>query len=269
MNIKNMKKHFIKLFDIQKSFFFRLLKNSLNHFLQGFLALLYPNRCPICGKIPSTHSLICPKCYHSITFVKQPFCYSCGKPLSSSEDEYCHDCKVHPKSFTRGYSLAVYNSVTRPSMAAIKYKNKRCYLDFYAAESLNVYGQIFSQLSFDAILPVPIHPKRMKKRGYNQASLLAKYIGRALGVPVYDSVLVRTVNTLPQKNLNPQKRLHNLQKAFSLYPGYEHAVFPFHRILLVDDIYTTGATMEAVTRLLKSHGINEVYIFSICIGKGY
>lgn len=230
--------------------------------------ILYPSRCPVCGKIPKGQHTCCPSCYRSIHFVRQPFCYSCGKPLASPEIQYCHDCKAHPKTFDRGYSLAVYDSVTRPSLSSIKYKNRRTYLSFYASETVKVYGSLFQSLHFDAILPVPIHPKRMKKRGFNQASLFAKYLGTSLQIPVYDSLLIRTINTLPQKNLSPQQRLHNLQKAFSLFPGYENASLPFRRVLLVDDIYTTGATMEAISRLLKSHGVKEIHIFSICIGKG-
>lgn len=231
--------------------------------------IFYPSRCPICGKIPPGQHSCCPSCYSSITFVKQPYCYSCGKPLSSEETEYCHDCISHPKSFDRGFSLAVYDAVTKPSLSSIKYKNKREYLSFYASETLKSYGPLFSSLHLEAILPVPIHPKRMKKRGFNQASLFAKYIGKSLNIPVYDSLLIRIQNTLPQKTLSPEQRLKNLQKAFSLYPGYENRTIPLKKVLLVDDIYTTGATMEALTRLLKSHGVKEVYILSICIGNGY
>ena len=233
------------------------------------LSLLYPPRCPICNEIPPQGSLICPECYSSISFVQQPYCYSCGKPLASEEQEYCADCISHPKSFTRGFSLALYNSVTKPSLSAIKYKNKRHYLDFYSSETVKIYGELFRQLDFDVILPVPIHPKRQKKRGFNQASLFARQLGSSLELPVCESLLVRTINTIPQKNLSPQKRLENLQKAFAIHPRYQKQSLPFTRVLLVDDIYTTGSTMEALTRLLNHHGVSNVYIYSICIGRGY
>lgn len=230
--------------------------------------ILYPVRCPICERIPPSGLLICPSCYCSISFVEQPYCYSCGKPLSSSEQEYCYDCIKNPKSFTRGFSLAVYNNITQSSLSSIKYKNRRQYLSFYVNETVKNYGSLFTSLHLDAILPVPIHPKRMRKRGFNQAILFAKALGKQLQIPVYDSVLIRVINTLPQKNLSPQKRLENLQKAFSLHPELTSGLLPFKRILLVDDIYTTGATMEALSLLLKKAGVKEVYVFSICIGKG-
>lgn len=230
-------------------------------------SILYPIRCPICEKIPPSGLSICPKCYQSIKFVEQPYCYSCGKPLENIEEEFCFDCRKHPKSFTRGFALAIYNQTTKPSLSAIKYHNRRQHISFYVEETIQNYGPLFTSLHLDAILPVPIHKKRMKKRGFNQASLFARSLGKQLRIPVYDSVLIRTLNTLPQKTLSPEKRLENLQKAFSLHPEL-HSMLPFERVLLVDDIYTTGSTMEAITRILKNAGVKEVYIFSICIGKG-
>ena len=185
------------------------------------------------------------------------------------EEEFCPDCISHPKSFTRGFSLAVYDNVTKPSLSAIKYNNKREYLTFYAEETLKTYGPLIKSLGIEAIFPVPVHPKRLKKRGFNQASLLAHHLGRALLIPVYSSLFIRKLNTLPQKNLTPKERLKNLQKAFDIHPDYKGRKIPLKRVLLVDDIYTTGATMEALTRLLIAHGVEEVYVFSICIGKGF
>lgn len=229
--------------------------------------ILYPVRCPICGKIPPFGTCVCPGCYQSVTFVEQPYCYSCGKPLSAPEEEYCYDCRHHPKSFTAGFALAVYDQITKPSLSAIKYHNRRQYLSFYVDETVRTYGSVFTSLHLDAVLPVPIHKKRRKQRGFNQAALFAAQLGRHLCIPVYDSVLIRKVNTLPQKNLSPEKRLENLQQAFALHPELKGQL-PFERVLLVDDIYTTGATMEALTRILIAAGVKHVYIFSICIGKG-
>lgn len=234
-----------------------------------FLSFLYPPRCPICENIPPRGQFICPSCYTSISFVEQPYCYSCGKPLAAKEQELCFDCSKNPKSFTRGFSLALYDSVTKSSLSSIKYRNRRQHLNFYVKETIANYGTLFQSLHLDAILPVPIHPKRMKKRGFNQASLFAIALGKQLQIPVYDSVLIRTLNTLPQKTLSPEKRLENLRKAFSLHPELKNEKLPFKKVLLVDDIYTTGATMEALTGLLKEAGVVEIYIFSICIGKGY
>ena len=106
---------------------------------------LYPPRCPICEKIPPKGFLICPICYSSISFVEQPFCYSCGKPLDTSQQEFCFDCTRNPKSFTRGFSLAVYNSITKPSLSAIKYNNRRQHLNFYVKETVANY-ELFSHL---------------------------------------------------------------------------------------------------------------------------
>lgn len=237
--------------------------------LTSVFQLLYPKRCPVCEQIPPAGQDICPACYGRLSFIQQPYCYSCGKPLSSLEEEFCFDCKKQKKSFTRGFSLAVYNEAARHSLSAIKYHNRRQLIPFYVKETVSRYGSLFLSFHFDAILSVPIHKKRHKKRGFNQAALFASSLGKALHIPVYNEVLIRTINTLPQKTLSPEKRLENLEKAFSLHPELKDHPLPFHRVLLVDDIYTTGATMEALTRLLKKAGVKEVYIFSICIGQGF
>ena len=118
------------------------------------------------------------------------------------------------------------------------------------------------------VIPVPIHKNKYKKRGYNQATLLSSRLALTLNLPHYPDMLIRSVDTLPQKQFNPQARLNNLKKAFCFNSHYDKLLSqstPFS-VLLVDDIYTSGATMEACTRILLEAGISEVYILSICIG---
>lgn len=125
-------------------------------------------------------------------------------------------------------------------MAAVKYKNRREYLDFYADEAVRRLGSEFEAMRADCLIPVPVHPKRYRSRGFNQALVLA------------------------QKELGPSARLKNLEKAFTaekIPPGLE-------RVILVDDIYTTGSTAEACTRALKAAGVKNVYFFAVCIGQG-
>ncbi len=122
-----------------------------------------------------------------------------------------------------------------------------------------------------AVIPVPIHKNKRKKRGYNQAELIASQLALRLNLPCYTNLVLRNQDTLPQKQFSPQARLSNLKKAFGLNPAYmddqgQLVIEERKRILLVDDIYTSGATMESCTRLLKSAGVEKVYIYSVCIG---
>ncbi|MEG0565580.1 MAG: phosphoribosyltransferase family protein, partial [Hungatella sp.] len=116
----------------------------------------------------------------------------------------------------------------------------------------------------DALVPVPIHASRRRRRGFNQAELLAYGIGGKLGIAVYPEMLIRDKKTMPQKKLNPQERLLNLEQAFAAGVA-DPAV---ESVILVDDIYTTGSTIEACTRTLRKMGIKKVYFLTICIGGG-
>lgn len=239
--------------------------NSITRILNECFDLLYPRRCPVCGEIVKPEgALICPVCFPKLSYVKGPTCKKCGKQVFNSTIEYCYDCTRHRHSFEYGLALINYDDHARQSMAAIKYKNKRQYLDFYAEAICQRYAAQLRSMNVQALIPVPIHASRKRQRGFNQAELLADKIGARLGIPVYSDALCRSKKTLPQKQLNPTERLQNLQQAFqpgTIPPGVTD-------VILVDDIYTTGATLEACTRILKSAGIRRVYFVTICIGQG-
>ena len=147
-------------------------------------------------------------------------------------------------------------------------QNRRGLADFFCHELCRYRLSQLRDLGADAVIPVPIHKNKYKKRGYNQATLLSSRLALTLNLPHYPDMLIRSVDTLPQKQFNPQARLNNLKKAFCFNSHYDKLLSqstPFS-VLLVDDIYTSGATMEACTRILLEAGISEVYILSICIG---
>lgn len=149
-------------------------------------------------------------------------------------------------------------------MAQIKYNNKREYLDFYGAAAAARYGKQIRQMHVDAIVPVPVHASRRRTRGFNQAEIFGKILGERLGVPVLNDMLVRSKRTKPQKNLTASERLNNLSGAFiagPIPPGVK-------AVLLADDIYTTGSTVEACARALRSAGVERVYFVVICMAGG-
>lgn len=183
--------------------------------------------------------------------------------------EYCADCMRHQRTFESGVALFNYNEAARSSMAAVKYKNKREYLDFYAAAADFRFCRTVSSWQAEALIPVPVHPSRRRKRGFNQAEEFAKRLGKLWKLPVETGLLVRRKKTAPQRELNPQERLKNLQQAFAIRQTAEiHRSGIPKRVILIDDIYTTGSTMEACTRALKKAGVKEVHFVVICIGEG-
>lgn len=188
----------------------------------------------------------------------------CGKPLTEERTEYCPDCRRRTYDFEKGRAAFVYDSVMRASISRFKYHNRREYADFYAEELLKRYGRLLRSWQPEALIPIPIHKSRMKKRGFNQASLVADRIGERLDIPVEKKLLIRKKKTKPQKNLTDAERRENLKNAFQV-SGNE---VKLKRVVLIDDIYTTGSTLHAGASVLREAGVEKVYFLSICIGRG-
>ena len=231
-----------------------------------FMDLLYPRRCPLCNVVlPFQRGKVCRSCLERLEMIQAPVCMKCGKSIESVEQEYCRDCEAIPKHFKRGYPVFHYKGAIKDALYAFKYDNQRDYADFFVECVLQRYGKELQTLELDGIIPVPVHRHKRKMRGYNQAELLAKQIGRRLKIKVYADYLERCVDTSPQKELNDKIRMKNLKNAFKMS---ENAI-KLKRVLLVDDIYTSGATIEACTSVLLAAGVEDIYYTSIAIGKGY
>ena len=226
--------------------------------------LLFPRRCPVCGGVAMPKGrLICPACLKQLSFVSSPACMKCGKEIGSRDQEYCADCIRRKKSFERGFALLNYDSRAAVSMAAVKYHNKREYLDFYARAAALRFEKQFRQAGIQVIVPVPVHASRLKTRGFNQAAVLAEKLSAELGIP-WEELLIRVKKTDPQKSLGSAERLKNLRGAFEA----EQEAGKWERVLLVDDIYTTGSTAEICSRALLKTGVKQVFVFAVCIGHG-
>ena len=232
--------------------------------------ILFPRRCPVCDQVlPFRSGEICPGCFSKLSFTKSPVCKKCGKELISETGEYCYDCGRRKKSFEYGIALLNYDEVSRKSMAMIKYHGRREYMDFYGEAIARRYEKRIRRMGAEALLPVPVHRQRLKVRGFNQAEALAESISRHLGtsIPVRTDLLLRNKRTLPQKDLTPAERLKNLSQAFESDPSRVREA-GVRRVILVDDIYTTGSTAEACSRVLLAAGVQEIYLLNICIGHG-
>lgn len=238
--------------------------------VKELLDIIYPRRCPICGDIVVPKSeRACPDCKNLLQVIKEPRCKKCSKPIENEEKEYCYDCDTKHFHYKKGYALWIYDKNMRKSIADFKYHNRKEYADFYIEEFLKHYEEVLKEIGADALIPVPIHKSKLKTRGYNQAQILASSLGRALGIQVIDDLLIRDKRTLPQKGLNDKERLKNLIQAFSIDKSKIEIYNNINKVILVDDIYTTGSTIEACTNILQQNGVSEVYYVSLCIGKGF
>lgn len=227
--------------------------------------LLYPRRCPLCdGILGEKEPLLCRACGESLEFIKEPRCFRCGKPLSLGEAEYCGSCLRGDRSFQRNLALFPYQGKYRQSILRFKYRGRQEYARFYSAAMVKTFRGQIRRWDPQVLVPVPIHRERLLKRGYNQAEVLADKLGEALGIPVASQAVLRRKNTAAQKLLDKRQRRKNLRQAF--VPGRE--IRPWKSALILDDIYTTGSTLDAVAEVLKKAGTERVYALCVCIAPG-
>ncbi len=217
----------------------------------------------MCDEIAPFGEKICLECFKKLTYITQPWCMKCGKRLREEEKEYCGDCARRSHNYIRGRVLYEYKSIAG-SLYRFKYGGRREYADFYGEEAAHCLKGFLDQVRPDGLVPVPLHRKRYKKRGYNQALLLAKVIGKHTGIPVYDKLVRRQKDTRPLKMLNPTERQNNLKNAFHIAQND----VKLKVVLIIDDIYTTGSTIDAVAAELKKVGTQKVYFLTLACGTG-
>ena len=239
---------------------------KLSMVLQTVCEILYPPECPVCQKLLTADEKgqihVHQSCYRRLKRIKSPMCMKCGKPVISRQQEYCFDCMHQKRSFESGHGLWLYDACSSASIFAYKYNRKREYALFYAQSLLHFYGEWIRSLRVQQIIPVPISVQKLRERGFNQAGLLAEHLGEKLEIPVNTHGLVRIHGTTPQKELGKIERRQNLEKAFRAGEG----LGGIRRVLLVDDIYTTGSTIEYCTRALQAAGVEKVWFITLCIG---
>ncbi len=226
--------------------------------------ILYPRRCPICNDIVKNR-LICKECEDTLSEIKKPFCIKCGKQLDDKDRLYCADCKRNEHAFVENRAVYAYQGEIKNAMYDLKYANRRENAEFFGEAIVRKYGSYIKALGIEVIVPVPLHKKRLKIRGYNQIALIAYYIGEKLSIPVNTELLRREQSTTAQKLLSNRERKNNVKSAFKVY---ENDV-KYDRILLIDDIYTTGATLHYAAKELLDHGMGAIYTMTVCIGRGY
>lgn len=225
------------------------------------LDILYPPRCPVCnGIIDNTQSKVCPECAEVFHVIKDHYCMKCGKPVGETE-EYCGECRSRDRSFRQGRSVFLYNTQMKQSLLRYKYYGSREYGKYYAECICRYLGRDIQNWNPDVIVPVPIHRRKQRMRGFNQAADLAEYTGEILHIPVAEDIIRKIKETRSQKKLDAKERKKNLKNAFRAVAEVRGL-----RILVMDDVYTTGSTVEAMTECLLEAGAESVYFVTLCTG---
>ena len=232
--------------------------------INDILDLLYPPRCPVCDRIlPFRSGVVCDACLQELPYIGEEYCLKCGKPLRKKGIEYCKDCSRIRHAFEENRALFFYDDRMKRSLYRLKYAGRREYADTFARLVAERLGDYIRSTKADCIVAIPLHKSRLRKRGYNQAELFAKSLSARVGIPYQKSCAKRVRATLPQKGLNPLQRQENLKKAFIIRQNDVKSKI----VLLVDDIYTTGSTLDAMAGELLAAGARKVYGLTIAIGR--
>jgi ComF family protein len=183
--------------------------------------------------------------------------------MRDDRSEYCKDCRQIPRAFTRGCAAFRYREMASP-VYRMKYSGRAEYADWFGMLCARRIREAFPQpAQIQALVPVPVSPGRLEKRGYNQALLIARSTGEKLGIPVLDNVLLRTKNTEKMRAIGARARRANLKSSFIVYGNDVKS----KKIMLVDDVYTTGATMDACAQALLDAGAKAVYFAVLAAGE--
>ncbi len=215
---------------------------------EQLLDLLFPVRCVSCRRAGES---LCSDCRSRIQFVTPPFCSRCGAPEPRSRTT-CLRCRANPLALTLIRSVGFHEGVLREAVHAHKYNNRRDLTAPLAA----LLAELFCSLKLhpDIITSVPLHPRRERERGYNQSELLGREFAKNVSLPYIDG-LRRTRETADQVNLNGTRRRENVRGAFTA----DAAAFLDKRVVLVDDVCTTGSTLDECGIALLERGAREVY----------
>lgn len=232
--------------------------------LKALIDLVFPPLCHCCkAYIPKAGRVhICDACMKTTATVGSPLCTVCGAPFltEGGSDHPCGRCLIHPPSYDGASAPYIYEGAVRDLVHRLKYDGRvqcRRPLALLLAESLAGFA---SDVSPDMIIPVPLHSRRIRQRGFNQAILLGEVLSREWKLPLDRRLLQRIRWTEPQVNLAAAERTANVRGAFALgNPEKVHG----KRVLLVDDVLTTGSTVSECSKVLKRAGAEAVFVVTV------
>jgi ComF family protein len=229
-----------------------MIRSSTKTLLQQFLDMLFPVHCAGCQKIGQ---VLCRACIAQIQPLPSPICDFCGIPLSTYG--VCKNCQYGRPKLSGQRAVSLYQEPLRGCIHGLKYDgNLRLAvpLGLLLAQAYRYYG-----MQADMLIPVPLHSERQKQRGFNHASLLAEVCSAHIGVPMNDNILVRLRATVAQVDLHPRERYQNVAGAFACSSTFARSVLNGRRILIIDDVSTTSATLEACATPLFGAGAKQVW----------
>jgi ComF family protein len=232
-------------------------------FASTLFQFLLPRQCPCCEKfLGESQNGFCSNCLSEIHWIEPPFCSICGTPFISEgiKSHPCGACVTHLKYFTMARALGNYEGALQAAIHHWKYEGRTYLTPFFAEWMAEGLVRYWSADSFDLLIPTPLHFQRLRERGFNQALLLVKELSHRTGIPYRKKILQKKKPTIPQVNLSGPEREKGLRGAFHLIGEEE---LKGKSVLLVDDVYTTGATVNECSKVLLNGGAARVDVLTL------
>jgi ComF family protein len=228
---------------------------------KSFLNLIFPIKCIICDSY-KTQREICSNCWGNIPFITKPYCYICGIPFSYENDEkaICGYCVMKRPSYDKSISIFKYNEYSKKIIHKFKYQDNLHILDYLVNLMSNLGNSLIIQA--DYIVPVPMHKYKLLKRGYNQSALLAMKIAKKNNVKYLPELLLKIKHNMPQASLKKGQRIENIKNTICINNKYK-SLIAGKVILLVDDVITTGATIEECAKIISGYKPSHIFILSL------
>jgi ComF family protein len=235
---------------------------KLRAFGHSLVDFFFPPKCALCGQIPEDQrpDLACSTCQQEIPMISHPFCPRCGVPFEApGEDHLCSGCLTEDRFFSRARAVGLYEGWAAEMISRFKYRGASHLAVPLGNLMADCQDPEFRWSAKDLLVPVPLHPRRLRQRGFNQSLLLARQISRRHSIPVDFLSLERIRMTIPQIELSGAERRKNLRGAFQVH---REAKIHQKRILLVDDVFTTGTTVQECSKALLQAGAEQVDVIT-------
>lgn len=247
-----------------RAFFTPLIIGTVREGWRRASDLLFPPGCPGCGRTAAAHGALCQACWKDVSFIERPYCEVLGRPFAHDLGAgfLSAEAIANPPEFRRLRSVCLFDGTGRKLVHALKYRDHTELAPMMARWMARAGSELLADC--DVIVPVPLHRWRLVSRRFNQAADLARALGRETGKPMLPDVLRRRRRTAQQVGLDRAARHANLKGAFEV-TGPSKAELLGKRVLLVDDVYTTGATVSAATRVLKRAGAKQVDVLTFAM----
>lgn len=236
----------------------------MKEIVTGIADMILPPRCITCGVILAEHLPLpfCPQCTAGIRFIRSPLCPRCGIPFTTpeKEDRLCGECLVTERPFALARAVGLYEETLLAAIHLFKYRGRIGIGKILGSIMADFAGGIWDRKDLSVVMPVPLHRKRLRERGFNQSVILARAIAKRFDLPLDFWTLRREVFTKPQVGLGHEERSVNVRGAFIVRKRERTTG---ERILLVDDVYTTGSTLAECTGTLLHAGADSVAILTL------